>query len=498
MDPSTYPSSAPPYSSAIALAFFSLLLVFLITPSATWHVRNRNIGASSLVIIVLIKNFMSFLNAVIWPADNLSAWFSGHGLCDIQVKIQVASHVLIPAAAACMLRALARVMDTNRTTLGLSKSQKRKDMAIELVLCLGLPLLQMLAHYIVQPSRYYVYGIAGCVPTVDSSWPTVVLVLLPPVFLTIIDAYYAILIIIRLSKYRRAFTSIMANSNMTKSRFMRLFLICLVVIFASIPAQVYVFYTVLQWDWLPFSWSAIHSAEGWSEIVMIPSDGTIFYDRYIWLGEGIVMFLLFGVGKDAFKMYKNGMLAMGFGKCMPWLRADQRSTTTGNSFLASVNSKAKSLLQRKSVVSTWFGSKASQSTSFTDSSTEDSPKKLTFTDIMEQDSPRKQKPRPSPLDLEANSQQPPSRLSRWTRFFRLGNLAGGNAKKQSETLALGSIMTNHTITVSSEVKGGEISPTYLRGHDRGRSKDEIYVKRELRQASVAAEGEKPVQMYEGV
>lgn len=496
MAPSAYPATAPPYSSAIILAFFSLLLALLITPAATWHIRNRNIGASSLVIIALIRVLMTFINATIWPADNIPSWFSGRGLCDIEVKLQVASHVLIPGACACMLRALARVMDTERTTLGLSTSQKRRDLALELGLCLALPLLQMLAHYIVQPSRYSVYGIAGCVPTVDSSWPTVVFILLPPVLLTLVDTYYATLIILRLRRYRRAFTSIMANSNMTKSRFLRLFLICLAIIFASVPAQVYVFYTVVQWEWMPYSWDKVHSAGAWDVLEMVPSEGRIFYDRYIWLGEGMVMFLLFGVGKDAFRMYKSGLVKIGLGKVFPSLRPEyQGSTTRGSGVLASVGSKAKGLLKKKNVVSTWFSSKGSQaSTSSTDFSVDDSPKKLIFIDASGDESLKKQKPRPSRLDLEANTQRP-TRTSGWTRFFR--SASGDNShggRKDSETMALSSIMTNQTTTVSSEVKGGEVSPICM----LGRSKDEVYVKREIRQGSESAESTKPIKMYEGV
>lgn len=189
MDSTTMPRQA--YSSGILLSSFSIVIVLLIIPPMCWHFRNRNIGATALVAWVILMNFQSFVNALIWPTDDIGTWFSGDGLCDVQIKLQVASQVALPAAFACVLRALANVMDTDRTTLGLTKAQRRREYAIDLTWVLVLPMLQMLFHYIVQTSRYYIWGVSGCVPSVSASWVTVVLILVPPTVWTFICAYYA-------------------------------------------------------------------------------------------------------------------------------------------------------------------------------------------------------------------------------------------------------------------------------------------------------------------
>jgi pheromone a factor receptor len=180
-----------PYTTAILLATFALLSVLLITPPMLWHFSNRNIGATSLIFWLLLLNLQSALNALLWPHDDLSQWFSGTGLCDIQVKLQIAASVGVPSSVASILRALARVMNTEKASLGLSKGEKRKGVVIGLVWCFGCPVLQMFFHYVVQNERYYVLGIAGCTPGMSDSWVTDLLVFAPPVGWTIVGGIYS-------------------------------------------------------------------------------------------------------------------------------------------------------------------------------------------------------------------------------------------------------------------------------------------------------------------
>ena len=120
----TMPSSpvdSEPYLSATLLATFSLLFALLIFPPMLWHLSNRNIGATSLILWLLIQNLQDFLNAILWSHDDTTRWFKGYVLCDIEVKISIAGTVGVPSSVACVLRALAKVMDTERVSLGLSK-----------------------------------------------------------------------------------------------------------------------------------------------------------------------------------------------------------------------------------------------------------------------------------------------------------------------------------------------------------------------------------------
>ncbi|KAI7700463.1 hypothetical protein KC353_g15866, partial [Hortaea werneckii] len=149
------------YTSAIVLAFFSLLVIFLIIPPLVQHWRNRNIGATLCVFYAMIMNLMAFINAVLWPNDDFEHWYNGKGLCDVEVKLQIAWSVAAPATLVCVLRALANAMDTDRLRLSKTKAQRWRGYAIDLTLCVGIPLLSMIFHFIVQSNRYFLYGISG-------------------------------------------------------------------------------------------------------------------------------------------------------------------------------------------------------------------------------------------------------------------------------------------------------------------------------------------------
>lgn len=190
---STTPHQPPNlvYTSAIIFAFFSLLVALSIMPPLFWHYRNRNIGATLCIFWAILMNLLNFLNAVLWPNDDIPHWFSGTGLCDIEVKLQIAWSVAAPATLGCVLRGLANAMDTERMSLSKTKAQRWRGYALDLVLCVGLPGLAMLFNFFVQFKRYFVYGISGCVPTASRSWVTVVLLYVPPLVLVLVDAYFA-------------------------------------------------------------------------------------------------------------------------------------------------------------------------------------------------------------------------------------------------------------------------------------------------------------------
>lgn len=187
------PSSASNhvYASGILFATFSFITMLLILPPMFWHFRNRNIGATALIAWLVILLFFNFINVILWPTDDWHTWYNGVGLCDIEVKIQVAASVALPASFACILRALAAVMDVERTRLVQTKAERRRAYAIDLSWCLGFPLLEMLFHYIVQPFRYYIWSISGCGAVVDSSWLAIFLIIVPPAIWFVVNAYYA-------------------------------------------------------------------------------------------------------------------------------------------------------------------------------------------------------------------------------------------------------------------------------------------------------------------
>lgn len=181
----------PLYPTAVVLPILSGIATILDIPPLIWHLRNRNIGASSLVAWILVLNVATFINAIIWPKDDMHNWRHGNVLCDIEAKLFVGSSVAGAGALACIMRSLARVMDTDNATITPSRSQRRRQRVIELLFCFGCPVFIMVAHYIVQDRRYYIFAISGCGCSYDASWVSVVLIDMWPAIFALIDAYYA-------------------------------------------------------------------------------------------------------------------------------------------------------------------------------------------------------------------------------------------------------------------------------------------------------------------
>jgi len=138
----------------------------------------------------------------------------------------------------------------------------------------------------------------------------------------------------------------------------RLFAICISWLLISIPLQIYFIRQQASIPHVPFNWALVHDPESWTEIQKFPSNGTVIYVRYVWLISAFLVFVLFGFGRDASKMYARGLRAFGLGRCLPFLRLDQAASparsTSQSGTINSVSSKAKLMFGRKgSSVKSW-------------------------------------------------------------------------------------------------------------------------------------------------
>ncbi|RMX86092.1 hypothetical protein D0869_03335 [Hortaea werneckii] len=478
------------YTSAIVLAFFSLLVIFLIIPPLVQHWRNRNIGATLCVFYAMIMNLMAFINAVLWPNDDFEHWYNGNGLCDVEVKLQIAWSVAAPATLVCVLRALANAMDTDRLRLSKTKAQRWRGYAVDLTLCVGIPLLSMIFHFIVQSNRYFLYGISGCMPSASQTYLTVGLIYIPPLLLVLVDAYFALLILYRLCRYRRTFSIILAHNDTTKSRFLRLYILCIVWLLAIIPLSSWTLSVNVGSQQGHYNWVETHDYSKWNDIAMIRSDGDIVFDRFIWLGCGIMVFLTFGFGKEAVSMYRNGLLAVGLGRLFPGLGSDHESRITVFGSIGSLGSKTKLYFTRKSsAVSSWQTQSWQTDTSESHATPDRpmfSPKNQTFFDAVAED-----KGNVSVVSGASAAGQRQSKLGRFTSLFK----SRSTPDEQSiEGMNLGHVRGGPLSGYADGTNVGAPSPVL---HETASGGIEVIVKKEVRQSSETAET-LPAKTYDGV
>lgn len=177
--------------AAVAMPVLACFTMIINIAPFIWHVKNRNLAAASLVFWIVLTLFFDFINALIWPKDDIANWFKGFILCDIEVKLMLAATVGIPGSLASIMRNLAMVLNTEKPVLMRTTAQRRRQLIIDSLFSFGFPVYMMAIHYVVQPSRYYIYAIAGCVVSFDDSWPTVVLMWIWPSMLSLVGVFYS-------------------------------------------------------------------------------------------------------------------------------------------------------------------------------------------------------------------------------------------------------------------------------------------------------------------
>ncbi|KAJ4989373.1 pheromone receptor 1 [Stagonosporopsis vannaccii] len=344
------------YSTAILfsiLAWFSWLLC--ITP-LIWHISQRNVAASSLVLWIIFTNLPLSINAIIWGHDNVDEWWDGTGWCDVVARIQVGAEVSLGAAVAMILRRLAQVMDTRNITVAPSRSSTLRRHLVELAWCWGYPIVLVLFYIPIQSVRYHIWGIEGCNSAYDPVWQSMVLNVMWVPLTMIVVVYYAVLLLVRLYRYRREFSRLVSARNTTRSRFLRLFLMCMVFLVVVVVYSVYSFYyfcnAMVSYKIDQAWWDEIEGHR-LNVILKFRSNGAVHIDKWGQIGLGYVAFILFGTGTDACNTYKKMLLAVGLGKIFPSLyvmressNSTPRSFVSARTWTTACVSKAKSYFSK--------------------------------------------------------------------------------------------------------------------------------------------------------
>lgn len=175
----------------VLLCLCAVISLLLSLSPLVGHVQRGNIAPAALVLWSVIENSILIINSAIWPNENVDSWWNGAGLCDIEIKLQLASSVAQAGAVAVILYTLASALDVRRSLHGSSSRRKRVVLTVELVLCYGLPAVVSILHYIVQPNRYYIFSYTGCTPSIDASWLSIPLVELWNPLFCCVAVYFA-------------------------------------------------------------------------------------------------------------------------------------------------------------------------------------------------------------------------------------------------------------------------------------------------------------------
>ncbi|OBT89330.1 hypothetical protein VE02_01402 [Pseudogymnoascus sp. 03VT05] len=323
------PPREPTTAHAYLIPILSLLGILILIVPFIFHLRSRNTGACALIFYLTLFNLMVFTNVLIWPDNNFADWWDGKVLCDLEVKITWPITVGVASSTMAITRSLAKVLDVENAELNPSRARRRRKVWVDLAICFAVPLLIVGLHHVVHNRRYLIVAIGGCTDSYSGSWPSILIIWMWPLVFTVINVYYAVLVITRLHRHRSSISTILSSHSLNTSHFLRLLIMSLLLLFIYLPLNIYWFYVNLAQPLEPYSWSAVHEPVNWEIIPYVPAMGVFTFDRYVPAAMALFVFAFFGVGTDARRIYAAICVALGFGKCFPRLLQERRPSVDG-------------------------------------------------------------------------------------------------------------------------------------------------------------------------
>lgn len=178
------------YPMAVVLPILSFISLLIGVAPLVLHTKNRNYAMTSLISWFCLLNIFNIVNAIIWPNDDIDSWWSGVGLCDVEIKLMAASYVGVPGALVPVFRSLALVLDTENASLVPSRQQRWRSRFMGILFCVVVPTIAMITNFVYQRRRYFLIGIAGCVNSYDRSYMSLLLAYIWPLIIALIAGWY--------------------------------------------------------------------------------------------------------------------------------------------------------------------------------------------------------------------------------------------------------------------------------------------------------------------
>ncbi|KAJ4486624.1 pheromone receptor [Lentinula edodes] len=289
---------------------FAFLGFVLSVIPLSWHFQAWNSGTCAFMIWTGLACLVTGINSIIWADNALNVapvW------CDISSQIILGSSVGIPASTLCISRRLYRITSTQ--TVSITRDDKLRAIYSDLAIAVGLPILMLLLHIIVQPHRFNILEEYGCTSVTFDTLAAYFLYYMWPVAIGLVSLVYSSLILRTFYMRRIQFNHLLSsNGMMNPSRYLRLMLLALIDIMCTIPIGTYSIYVSLNGvilnPWI--SWDDTHFDFG--RVVLIPAViwrgdfrtyTSLQITRWLPIVCAFVFFALFGFAEEAMKNYRR-------------------------------------------------------------------------------------------------------------------------------------------------------------------------------------------------
>jgi pheromone a factor receptor len=233
------------------------------------------------------------------------------------IRIQLALSIAIPACTLVINRRLYKIASIR--TVMVTRGDKRREMLIDSLIGVGLPLLSVALYYIHQGHRYDIYQELGCVAPVYLTWASMCLLIIWPLVIGVISAVYTGLVLWTFMKRRAQFNRLVeSNPSLTMSRYWRLMALSSTELLFTLPMSAWIVAANFKLginDWV--SWADVHS--DWNRVDQYASviwriDPTLVQgrelNRWAYVVAAVIFFSFFGFAAEARKNYTSALSAI--------------------------------------------------------------------------------------------------------------------------------------------------------------------------------------------
>ncbi|KAG6364549.1 hypothetical protein INS49_006151 [Diaporthe citri] len=313
--------------------------------------RSGELAGATLVISGALMNLYHFTNTLTWHNDDIANWPRGYGWCDIQLASAVPLETMVAASTCAILRNVAIQISSLRATTLTGSEKRRKNLAHALII-FPVPLLEGILYFFVIKMRYNISGIIGCQAIFQTNWVFVVFFLLPCPIFSLCAGYYAVITWWRYKQIDTESRESLWNSSNPGARARnararrKLYFMTLTILTPWLPMQLVFLYNNISagMPWSePFDLPSVHS-DGWNQIDYAPISTVPWihlYGTYAYAFEVLIVFLYFGLTKDAHDLYREYLRTLGLGKIFPKLNEEYFPSEQPPSSLSSMWSRAK-------------------------------------------------------------------------------------------------------------------------------------------------------------
>ncbi|KIY64604.1 STE3-domain-containing protein [Cylindrobasidium torrendii FP15055 ss-10] len=295
---------------------FAVLAIVCILVPLPWHLQAWNTGTCMFMIWVALAILNFLVNTLVWKnnvADMAPIW------CDISTRITLASSVGISAASLCINRRLYKIAAIQ--SVSSSREDRRRDIIVDLVIGVGIPLLQLPAHFVVNGHRYDIVEDVGCMVATFNTPPAYPLTFLWPNVLCLVSVMYSILTIRAFLQRRAQFNQFLSStSGINRNRYFRLLALASVELLVNIPVSSFGLYLNttrgsihpwVSWEDTHYDWFAVRQVPSFVWRADSSMVTVVELQRWAPVFISFVFFGFFGFADEARKSYKAALTRVG-------------------------------------------------------------------------------------------------------------------------------------------------------------------------------------------